>query len=109
MTKVTAGLLTGLVLGAAYGAVNAWNGPHATVDVFPTLLGRASQGIVNGVLAAWAMRGRRSIWLGALYGALIGLGLGGLVGLSSDDWATALPYGAAIGLGCGVAVARPQK
>ena len=108
MTKVTAGLLTGLVLGAGYGAVVAIGG-RGVAEIFPVVLGRASQGIINGVLAAWAMKGRRSIWLGGLFGGLIGIGLGGLAGIPESAWETSVPYGGAIGLGCGLAVARPPK
>ena len=108
MTKVTAGLLTGLVLGAAYGAAVAL-GDQSVVEKFPTILGRASQGIINGVLAAWAMKGKHSILLGGLFGGLIGLGLGGLAGIPEGNWAASVPYGGAIGLGCGLVVARPVK
>jgi hypothetical protein len=108
MTKVTAGVLTGLVLGAAYGAVLAWGDP-GTAEKFPTILGRASQGIINGVLAGWAMKGKRSIWLGALFGGLIGIGLGGIAGIAERAWISHVAYGGAIGIGCGLAVARPLK
>ncbi len=108
MTKVTAGLLTGLVLGTAYGAVVAFGG-QGVAERFPVILGRASQGIINGVLAAWSMKGKRSIWLGGLFGGLIGVGLGGLAGIPEGNWNVSVPYGGAIGLGCGLAVARPVK
>ncbi len=107
MTKVTAGVLAGIVLGAAHGVVSAWGEPRA-MDVFTTMLGRASQGIINGVLTAYANKGKTPFWRGALLGGVIGLGLGVLSGLPDRDWSHTLPLGALIGVGCGLATAAAK-
>ena len=104
MSKVTAGVLTGIVLGALHGVFSAWGEPKA-MDVFTTILGRASQGIINGVLAAYLTRGNTPLWRGALLSGLIGLALGALAGLPGHSWATTLPLGAVVGVGCGLATA----
>lgn len=104
MTKVTAGVVAGLILGAVHGVVGAWGEPKA-MDMFTSTLGRASQGIINGILAAYASRGETPLWRGALIGSAIGLALGGLAGLPERTWATSLPFGAVVGLGCGAAAA----
>jgi hypothetical protein len=104
MTKVTAGVLTGIILGAVHGVVSSWGEPRA-MDVFTMILGRASQGIVNGILAAYATPGRTPLWRGALFGGLIGLALGAVSGIPNRAWATTLPLGAAVGVGCGLATA----
>jgi hypothetical protein len=108
MTKVSSGVFTGLVLGGIYGAIISW-GVQGPLAIFTTILGRASQGIINGLLAAYAMKGRRSVWLGALLGGLIGVGLGGLAGIPAGNWMVSVPYGGAVGIGCGLAVARPTR
>ena len=75
MTKVTAGVLAGILLGALYGLYNTrgdWSGPVVSAS----LLGRSAQGIINGVLAAYANKGQTPLWRGALWGILVGLGLG---------------------------------
>ncbi|MGH7682319.1 MAG: hypothetical protein ACRENN_10085 [Candidatus Eiseniibacteriota bacterium] len=104
MTKVTAGVLTGIVLGAAHGLVSSWGEPRAMV-IFTTILGRASQGIVNGVLAAYVTQGKTPLWRGALLGGAIGLGLGAIAGFPHKTWMMTLPLGAAVGIGCGLATA----
>lgn len=107
MTKVTAGVLTGIVLGAAHGIVSSWGEPKA-MAVFTTILGRASQGILNGVLAAYVTPGRTPLWRGALLGGGIGLLLGILAGIPNRSWAMTLPLGAAVGIGCGLATAAAK-
>ncbi len=104
MTKVTAGVLIGIVLGALHGVVSAWGEPK-TMVIFTTILGRASQGIVNGVLAAYVTPGNTPLWRGALFSGLIGLLLGALAGIPGRDWTMTLPLGAAVGIGCGLATA----
>ena len=104
MTKLTAGVLAGLILGILHGVVSSWGDPKAMV-VFTTILGRASQGIINGILAAYASRGQTPLWRGALIGSAIGLALGGLSGLPDRAWSTSLPLGAVVGLGAGAAAA----
>jgi hypothetical protein len=104
MSKVTAGVLAGIVLGALHGVWSAWGDPKA-MDVFTTILGRASQGIINGVLAAYVTRGNTPLWRGGLLSGLIGLALGALAGLPSHSWAMTLPLGAVVGVGCGLATA----
>jgi len=108
MTKVSAGVLTGIVLGAATGLACAWGEPRV-MDVFTSVLGRASQGIITGVLAAYATPGRTPIWRGALLGAAIGLALGGLAGIPERNWALMVPAGGAIGLLCGIATSRAGR
>lgn len=107
MTKVTAGVVTGIVLGAAHGVVSAWGEPRA-LDIFVSVLGRASQGIINGVLAAWVARGRRHAWGTILLSAAIGLALGGVAGIPREDWTLTLPFGTAIGAACGAAASRAR-
>jgi len=104
MSKVTAGVLTGIVLGTLHGVWSAWGEPKA-FDIFTTILGRASQGIINGVLAAYVTRGNTPPWRGALFGGLIGLALGALAGTPDRSWAATLPLGAIVGAGCGLATA----
>ena len=108
MTKVSAGVLTGIVLGAAHGLVGAWGEPRV-MDVFTSVLGRASQGIITGVLAAYAAPGRTPVWRGALLGAAIGIGLGGLAGIPDRNWLTMVPAGGVIGLACGIATSRAGR
>jgi hypothetical protein len=108
MTKVTAGVLTGIVLGAAHGVVSAWGDPH-TVDLLVSVLGRASQGIINGVLAAYVAPGRTPAWRAMLLSGLIGLALGGLSGIPHKSWQQTLPLGAFIGVACGAAAARAGR
>lgn len=107
MTKVTAGVITGIALGAAYGVASAWGEPRM-LDQFVTILGRASQGIINGVLAAYAAPARTPVWRAMLFSGLIGLALGALGGIASRDWAHTLPSGAFIGAACGAAAARAK-
>ena len=73
--------------------------------IFTTILGRASQGIVNGVLAAYVTPGKTPLWRGALLSGGIGLGLGALAGIPNHTWATTLPLGTIVGIGCGLATA----
>ena len=107
MTKVTAGVVTGLVLGAAHGVLSSWGAPHA-LDVFYSVLGRASQGIVNGVLAAWMVPGRPPMWRAMFLSGLIGVALGGLAGIPDHNWRETVPLGAFIGVCCGAATARAR-
>lgn len=108
MTKVTAGVMTGIVLGAAHGVVSAWGEPRM-LDIFVAILGRASQGIINGVLAAYVAPGRTPVWRGMLLSGLIGLLLGGIAGIPEHRWASTLPLGAALGAACGAAAARAGR
>ncbi|HLQ65807.1 MAG TPA: hypothetical protein VK123_01090 [Candidatus Limnocylindrales bacterium] len=105
MSKLTAGVLTGIALGVAHGIVSAWGEPRA-MDVFLSILGRASQGIVNGVLAAAIARGRTPLWRAMLLSGLAGLALGGLAGIPAENWKQTLPMGAIIGIACGAAASR---
>ena len=108
MTKVTAGVLAGILLGALYGLYNVrgeWTGPAVSAS----LLGRSAQGIINGVLAAYANKGQTPLWRGAIWGVLLGLGLGVLAGLPSHSVVQALPPSAIVGLGCGLATAKAKR
>jgi len=108
MTKVTAGVVTGIVLGAAHGVVTAWGEPKA-LDLFVAILGRASQGIVNGILAAYVAGGRTPAWRATLISGVIGLFLGGLAGIPAKNWAQTVPLGALIGAACGAAASRAGR
>lgn len=108
MTKVTAGVVTGIVLGAAHGLVSAWGDPHM-IDVFVSVLGRASQGIINGVLAAYVSAGRTPTWRAMILSGAIGLALGGIAGIPGKSWAQTLPFGAFIGVACGAAAGRAGR
>lgn len=108
MTKVTAGVLTGILLGGLYGLYNAWGMPTAA-GISASLLGRSAQGIINGVLAAYANRGTPAVWRGALSGLLIGLVLGVLAGLPTGRIAAALLPSAIVGLGCGITTAKARR
>ncbi len=108
MTKASAGILAGILLGVLYGLYNARVEPTAA-SISASLLGRSAQGIINGILAAYANKGATPLWRGALWGGLIGLGLGVLAGLSTHSVAGALLPSALVGLGCGVATAKAKR
>ena len=108
MTKVSVGVLAGIVLGLLYGLYNARGGAGAAA-LSASLLGRSSQGIINGVLAAYANKGVTPLWRGGLWGTLIGLGLGVLAGLASHSITGALLPSAVLGLGCGLATAKAKR
>ncbi|HEX7078977.1 MAG TPA: hypothetical protein VF363_11190 [Candidatus Eisenbacteria bacterium] len=108
MTKVTAGVLTGIALGAAHGLAMGWGEPRA-FEVFTMVLGRASQGIINGVLAAYVTPGRTPVWRGILLGGAIGLVLGGVAGIHGRNWLQTIPAGGLIGGACGAATARAGR
>jgi hypothetical protein len=108
MTKVSAGVLTGILLGVLYGLYNA-RGDMSAAAVSASLLGRSAQGIINGVLAAYANKGNPPMWRGAIWGILIGLGLGVLAGLSTHTLPAALIPSAVVGLGCGLTTARARR
>ncbi|HZI89419.1 MAG TPA: hypothetical protein VFD83_03100, partial [Candidatus Polarisedimenticolia bacterium] len=61
MTKVSAGILTGILLGILYGLYNVRIEPTATA-LSASLLGRSAQGIINGLLAAYANKGNPPLW-----------------------------------------------
>ena len=108
MTKVSAGVLAGLLLGAAQGVISAGTG-EGGMALFLAILGRASQGIINGVLAAYAIKAKSPLWRGGLIGAALGAGLGVLAGIPAQSWAQVVPWSAVVGLGCGMAVARAGR
>ena len=108
MTKTSAGILAGILLGVLYGLYNA-RAETTAGAISASLLGRSAQGIINGVLAAYANKGAPPLWRGALWGALIGLGLGVLAGLSMHSLVGALPPSALVGLGCGLATAKAKR
>jgi|GEM_PF-2264597 len=108
MTKVSAGVLTGILLGILYGLYNA-RGDMSATALSASLLGRSAQGIINGVLAAYANKGGPPLWRGALWGVLIGLALGVLAGVSTHTFPVALIPSAVLGLGCGLATAKARR
>ena len=108
MSKVAAGVVTGLLLGAAQGVISVGTGAEG-MTLFLAILGRASQGIINGVLAAYAVRGKSPLWRGGLIGGALGAGLGCLAGIPAQSWAQVVPWSAVVGLGCGMAVARAGR
>ena len=107
MNKVSAGVVTGLLLGAAQGAIMSGGSAHG-VELLP-VLGRASQGIIAGILTGYLTKGKAPLWRGGLTGAAIGAGLGFLAGLPTHHWLHVVPLSAAVGLGCGLAVARATR
>ena len=108
MTKTSAGILAGILLGVLYGLYNA-RGETTAAAVSASLLGRSAQGIINGILAAYANKGAPPLWRGALWGVLIGLLLGVLAGLSMHSVAGELLPSALVGLVCGVATAKAKR
>ncbi len=101
MSRVTAGVLAGIVLGSLYGV---WSAREAAevASMIEIVLGRASQGIVNGILAAYFTPPGSPSWRGAITGAAVGVLLGALRGLVHHDWIETVPLGALLGLGCGI-------
>jgi len=108
MSKVSAGVLVGILLGLILGLLSVRGHADATA-ISANLLGRMSQGIINGILAAYANRGATPLWRGAIWGVLIGLGLGFLAGLPEHAVHEALPPSALVGLGCGLATAKARR
>ncbi len=108
MTKTSAGILAGILLGVLYGLYTA-RGETTAAAVSASLLGRSAQGIINGILAAYANKGAPPLWRGALWGVVIGLLLGVLAGLSMHSVAEALLPSAIVGLGCGLATAKAKR
>jgi hypothetical protein len=106
--KLTAGVVTGLVLGAVQGAVTEGE-PAGAFGVFLAALARGSQGVVNGILASYLTRPAAPLWIGGAVGAGIGALLGALAGISSQTWATTVPWSAVVGAGCGVATAKAGR
>lgn len=108
MTKLTAGVLAGLVLGALHGL---WvlRGNAAAASLAGALLGRASQGIINGILTAWVAGARTPAWRTVLVGTLLGVLLGALRGMAHHGWAETIPPSAIVGFGCGIAVALARR
>ena len=108
MTKVSAGVAVGLLLGAAQGFLTA--GAEATgMETFLSILGRASQGIINGVLVAYMTGPKTPLWRGGLVGGVLGALLGGLAGIPAQDWGQLVPWSAAVGVGGGLAAARAGR
>jgi hypothetical protein len=108
VSRVTAGVLAGIVLGLLHGFLTA-GGYTDAAGISANLLGRMSQGIINGILAAYANKGGAPWWRGALWGALIGLLLGFLAGLQANAVRDALLPSALVGLGCGLATAKAKR
>lgn len=101
-------MLAGILLGMVHGLVSARR-EAATATIVATVLGRASQGIINGILAAYATRRGAPPWQAALWGALIGAGLGCLSGIPGRAWPETIPLGGLVGLGCGVAASLAAR
>ena len=108
MSKITAGVLAGVLLGLLHGVYNA-RGETQAAAISAILLGRTSQGIINGILAAYLNHGPTPLWRGAIWGVLIGVGLGVLAGLPTHAIREALPPSALVGLGCGLATAKAKR
>lgn len=109
MSRVTAGAVAGLLLGLLHGFWSARAETAGAGTLAGALLGRASQGIVNGILAAWMVRAQAPVWRGALWGALIGVLLGALRGIAHQAWAETIPPSALVGLGCGLAASLARR
>jgi hypothetical protein len=108
MKKVTAGVVTGLLLGAVQGVASADPGAQP-FDVFLAALARGSQGVINGVLAAYLTRPMTPLWRGALLGAAVGAGLGAVASLQSHAWLRDLPWSAFVGAACGATAAKAGR
>lgn len=108
MTKLTAGVIAGLVLGALHG-IWVVRGNAAAASLAGALLGRASQGIINGILTAWMAGARTPAWRTVLVGGLLGVLLGALRAVVHHGWAATIPPSAIVGLGCGLAVALARR
>ena len=108
MNKISAGVVTGLLLGAVQGALTM-GGDAKGGDILLPILGRASQGIIAGVLVAYLTKGKTPLWRGALVGVAVGAGLGFLAALPNSEWMPMVPASAAVGLGCGLAVAKAAR
>ncbi|HET9950905.1 MAG TPA: hypothetical protein VFS09_03830 [Candidatus Eisenbacteria bacterium] len=108
MNKISAGVVTGLVLGAAQGALTM-GGDAKGAEILLPILGRASQGIIAGVLAAYLTKPKTPLWRGALVGVAVGAGLGFLAALPDHAWMPMVPASAGVGLCCGLAVAKAAR
>ena len=108
MSKVTAGVLAGIVLGLLHGFLTA-GGYTDAAGISANLLGRMSQGIINGILAAYANKGSPPLWRGAIWGTLIGVGLGFIAEFQGHALGEALLPSALVGLGCGLATAKAKR
>ena len=49
------------------------------------------------------------MWQGAIVGAIVGAGLGCLASIPTKHYFPMVPYSAAVGLACGIAVAKAAK
>ena len=108
MKKLTAGVVTGLVLGAAQGLLTAGQEGSA-FGVFLGALARGSQGVINGILVAYMTRPMTPLWRGGLTGGVIGAVLGLVAGSQGQPWAIAVSSSIAVGAGCGIAAARVSR
>jgi len=108
MTRTSAGVLAGVVLGALHGLWIA-RGDATSGAVVGAVLGRASQGIINGILAAYAARGQNPVVRATLWGGAIGAALGVLRGLAHRQWTEAVTLSAIVGLGCGLAAGLAKR
>jgi hypothetical protein len=108
MKKLTAGVLTGLVLGAVQGAV-AEGGHAEAFGLFLAALARGSQGVVYGILASYLTKPMAPLWRGGVIGACIGAALGAVAGFPAQNWTTTIPWSAVVGAGCGLATAKASR
>ena len=108
MSRISAGVVAGLLLGAAQGFLSAGTGAEG-MALFLAILGRASQGIINGVLAAYGIKPKAPLWRGGLVGGALGALLGALAGIPVQSWMQIVPLSAVVGVGCGLAVARAGR
>ena len=108
MNKISAGVVTGLLLGAAQGVLMKHPGAKGAELILP-ILGRASQGIVGGILTAYFTRGKTPMWQGAIVGAIVGAGLGCIASIPTKHYFPMVPYSAVVGLVSGIAVAKASK
>jgi len=111
MKKLTAGVVTGLVLGAVQGVVT--EAPDADAfGMFLGALGRGSQGVINGILVAYMTRPMTPLWRGGLTGAMVGAVLAVVAmvaGNPAQPWVIAVSSSAVVGAGCGIAAAKVAR
>jgi hypothetical protein len=108
MKKVTAGVVTGLILGAVQGIVTE-AGDAGNFGLFLAALARGSQGVINGILVAYLAKPTTPLWRGGLVGALIGALLAAVSGALSDPASGAIPWSIAVGACCGIAATRAAR
>ena len=108
MNPTKVGILTGGVLGVLDG-LSAWFYPEARPMIAAIVVGSTIKGVLTGVAAALVARGRKSLAVGLLVGAIVGFVLSTIAALGQPDhyWAIVLP-GMLVGILTGAATQRAR-